>query len=67
MIKKEHKSLIFAFPLKKEAFLLFCLLNLSVETALSHKNSLAIFLIVNCLLSTLILWYIKTYVFLDSF
>ena len=27
---KEHKSLIFAFPLKIEAFSLFCLLNLSV-------------------------------------
>ena len=26
---KEHKSLIFAFPLKIEAFSLFCLLNLS--------------------------------------
>ena len=29
MIKKEHKRLIFAFPLKIEAFSLFCLLNLS--------------------------------------
>ena len=28
-IIKEHKSLIFAFPLKIEAFSLFCLLNLS--------------------------------------
>ena len=27
---KEHKSLIFAFPLKIEAFSLFCQLNLSV-------------------------------------
>ena len=27
---KEHKSLIFAFPLKIEVFSLFCLLNLSV-------------------------------------
>ena len=27
---KEHKSLIFTFPLKIEAFSLFCLLNLSV-------------------------------------
>ena len=27
---KQHKSLIFAFPLKIEAFSLFCLLNLSV-------------------------------------
>ena len=27
---KEHKSLIFAFPLKIEAFSVFCLLNLSV-------------------------------------
>ena len=34
---KEHKSLIFAFPLKIEAFLLFCLVNLSVSTALPHK------------------------------